>query len=69
MSQASYFPAFASPPLTLVRKVATTLVRSYGVSGLQSALHLGTACRLLYTDRLAISKTNNLRVELGYTKK
>lgn len=30
----SYFPTFARPPWRLVRKVATTIVRCHGVSGL-----------------------------------
>ena len=65
----SCFPAFARPPLRLVRKVATTLVRCYGVSGLQSALHLGIACRSLYTYHLARSKIKDLRVDFEYTTK
>ena len=66
----SYFPAFASPPWRLVRKVATTLVRCFGVSGLQPALHLGTACLSLYTGCKANFRTDVQRVELDiYLKK
>ena len=53
MSQASLLSRFCQPAFDIGSQGATTLVRCYGVSGLQSALHLGIACRLLYIGRLA----------------